>query len=594
MTMKTVILFLLLVLNAGLSFGQSALFSPVEERVVPLGAAQRQVVDKAKLSPYYKNVQLVQTGKLADVQKNGRLSLVIPGQLEAIDVTASRVEAKSSDEFTWYGKTNDGGSVVLIGEKGKLYGHISIYKTAYRLEALGGDLSLMAEIDKSSVEGNQCPSPATITNPAGSRKGARLEACADQIRVLVLSTQRARQDDSNISQTINTAINQFNSALVNSQITDAARLTLAGYVPIEFTETGDISRDVNTLAGHIDVQQFRNDFIADIVVLLTNRSYRSVTGAVKAIDASQSDAYAICVVGAAANEYVFAHEVGHLFGGGHEDDFRNPQPYAHGKRFDVNRWPFVYRYSTLMHTDGTDYLRILNFSNPNVAYQGATTGDATVANVARRIAERASTVASFRTSPTVLTARIAGPYVVGTGESGSWEAVYSCAPGPYSFEWATSTDGFNYSFSSSSEILTTGQLYQTTYLRLIVTSGDGQRTTVFFTVAIDDGGSRARLAAPSVSIESMEGLTNIYPNPAAHSAHVDFTLGEPCSVRLELLDNNGRLLRVLADGSRQLGSHTVTVDLVGLPTGSYICKLSAGGATQSQRLVVIPKILSHD
>jgi hypothetical protein len=248
--------------------------------------------------------------------------------------------------------------------------------------------------------------------------------------------------------------------------------------------------------------------MADIVVLLGYNDYNA-RGAVLDVDSSPENAYAICQVGSSADKYTFAHEIGHIFGGGHEDDFTNVVSYAHGKQFDVNNWPFVYRYSTLMHTwpNNANYLRILNFSNPSVSVDGVSTGDAN-ADVARRIRERAGAVSSFRAGPEVLTASVDGPSLVRPSQLNSWETVYGCGQGPYSFEWTSSNDGFNYGgVISNSEIFSTNIYDNPTYLRVKVTSSDGQQAFGFKTVYIRE--DAPRLAAISLEDNTKSGITQI-------------------------------------------------------------------------------------
>ena len=58
-------------------------------------------------------------------------------------------------------------------------------------------------------------------------------------------------------------------------------------------------------------------------------------------------------------------------------------------------------------------------------------------------------------------------------------------------------------------------------------------------------------------------------------------------VRLSVFDLLGREIAVLVDGVKNAGSHTVTWDAAGLPTGVYFYRLRAGEFSESKRLALI-------
>lgn len=171
----------------------------------------------------------------------------------------------------------------------------------------------------------------------------------------------------------------------------------------------------------------------------------------------------------------------------------------------------------------------------------------------------------------------------------TWQSVYSCRQGPYSFEWSESPDGFNYNPLSTSENLTSSLQYATTYLRLRVTSGDGQQAFGFWTVYMDGGGSGSRMAYSDNPFESVPGTLKSYPNPADQEASFEFVLGEACDIKLELLDQTGKVLKQLAQGPYQAGTHVKTMKTAGLVNGFYLCRLSAGGKSLTNKVVVARK-----
>jgi peptidyl-Asp metalloendopeptidase len=593
--MKMVYALLFVLLTTANSYGQQALFKPVtEEEVRATGLITAQRLNALNTVRVYKSVQYIRVGDIKNSQKKGKLTLMVPNALEPVEAKAIRVEATDASHFKWFGETDSGQSVLLISQGDTVFGHIALPNRRYNIVGLGKKLSALAEIDPTALAVADCSLPESerTTQPKETpqRSAGRLgpQACINPIRILLLSTQAARVADPNIGQTARTAVDLFNSAVYGSQIGNLAVLEYAGYVPIEFGESPDIGADINKLATQRpDVEQLRVNARADLVFLLTNNNYTTARGRVQQTEASRGNAYALGMVGSAANDYTLAHEVGHLFGGGHEND-NSVSSYAHGKRFDVHNWPSVRRYSTLMHTwpSGANYSRVTRFSNPNVTFEGVSTGDEATANVTRKINERMATVADFEPSPNMLSAYISGRTAINYGEVATWEAVYSCGSGPYSFQWAQSYDGFDYSPLGTGGETYTGTLqYSTTYLRVIVTSSDGQVAQNYITISVYGGGSGSRVAAQ----EPASGLEVIYPNPTDEQAQVQYSLGAACGVRFELINGLGQTVQTFAAGTQPAGHYTQTVSTTALKEGKYVLRLLAADVVQSKSLLILRK-----
>lgn len=77
------------------------------------------------------------------------------------------------------------------------------------------------------------------------------------------------------------------------------------------------------------------------------------------------------------------------------------------------------------------------------------------------------------------------------------------------------------------------------------------------------------------------------PNPFSASTTINYTLGQEGSAILTLFDAKGTPLRVLEDGYRKRGAHSVTVDLSDLPSGIYFYRLTAQGRAQTRMLTVV-------
>ena len=81
-------------------------------------------------------------------------------------------------------------------------------------------------------------------------------------------------------------------------------------------------------------------------------------------------------------------------------------------------------------------------------------------------------------------------------------------------------------------------------------------------------------------------LTN-YPNPFNPSTTISFELPAGAEVRLKLFNVLGQEVRVLLDSYLPSGVHTIRLDGTGLASGIYLCRLQAGAAVVSSRMLLL-------
>jgi hypothetical protein len=82
------------------------------------------------------------------------------------------------------------------------------------------------------------------------------------------------------------------------------------------------------------------------------------------------------------------------------------------------------------------------------------------------------------------------------------------------------------------------------------------------------------------------GLDQNYPNPFNPTTTIGFTVGSS-PVRLAVYDLLGREVALLVDGEKSPGSHAVTWNAAGFPSGVYFCRLTSGTSSQSKRIVLM-------
>lgn len=243
------------------------------------------------------------------------------------------------------------------------------------------------------------------------------------------------------------------------------------------------------------------------------------------------------------------------------------------------------------------YDRKLRFSNPNVSVSGSPTGT-TLRNVARRIDEYAPTIAGFK--PERLTASISGPTNIQPLVQNTWEANVSCGSG-YTYQWAESNDGINYINISGATNITFSQLNYpgasfARYKRVRVTSTDGQNTNAFIFVtlngvsatipSIED--SKPIIDFLSTNLMSEVGKNEIqtFPNPVSTVNKINLKIINEGKVRLDLIDNDGKLVENLIDSELKKGNYDQQFDTSKLKEGIYYLKLSSLNEVQTIRLIL--------
>jgi hypothetical protein len=89
------------------------------------------------------------------------------------------------------------------------------------------------------------------------------------------------------------------------------------------------------------------------------------------------------------------------------------------------------------------------------------------------------------------------------------------------------------------------------------------------------------------ALTSTFALTEAYPNPFNPSTNIRFSLREASLVTLGVYDMTGRLIRTLANGSFDAGSHNVTFRADNLPSGTYLYRLQTAAGSVTGSIVLL-------
>jgi hypothetical protein len=103
----------------------------------------------------------------------------------------------------------------------------------------------------------------------------------------------------------------------------------------------------------------------------------------------------------------------------------------------------------------------------------------------------------------------------------------------------------------------------------------------------------ARFANPSITTSNSNnskvydyGLAQNYPNPFNKATTLQFTVPKAEKVNLILFDISGRAVKVLVNGSRDAGTHTVNFNAGSLAKGIYYYRMQAGVFTAVKKLTI--------
>ena len=83
------------------------------------------------------------------------------------------------------------------------------------------------------------------------------------------------------------------------------------------------------------------------------------------------------------------------------------------------------------------------------------------------------------------------------------------------------------------------------------------------------------------------GLVGNYPNPFNPVTTISFHLAESAPVKLTVCTMTGQTVATLVDETREAGSHRVSWNAAGQPSGVYLCRFQAGAVQQTQRLLLV-------
>ena len=321
-----------------------------------------------------------------------------------------RREVRSTKKITWSGHIEGvpRSHVTLVVENGVMVGNVRVADSYFQVRYVGADMHVIQQIDESRFppDGEPIPVylPAQGTIPDFGIAAADDGSTFDVMVVYTPAARAAAGGTTAINALINLAVAETNTAYAKSGI--FPRLRLIHTEEVAYTESGNFSTDLNRITNPSDgfmdnVHPLRNAHGADLVSLIVEGTSLCGIAWLMTTQSNEFEALAFSVVAriCATGNYSFGHELGHNMGLQHDRAAAPANgvfPFSHGY-VDI---PHNFRDIMGTQTSCITCVRIQNFSNPNVTFNGFPTGVSQAlpqsADAAASLNATAFTVANWR------------------------------------------------------------------------------------------------------------------------------------------------------------------------------------------------------
>jgi hypothetical protein len=292
----------------------------------------------------------------------------------------------------WRGRLQgETGSDVTLAISGTvMVGTILSNQRLYKIEAAGGNLHRLIEIDEKAlppddhplVVADDDPTAAPPTGGTSQQSDTTAAAAGDSIvDLLVVYTSTAKTKEGGqaaMEALITLGVDSANQAYSNSQI--AMQLRLVRMAEVAYTESGNMNTDLTRLQNTTDrildqVHQLRDQHKADLVALIVDNGGNSC-GIAYVMANGPSASFASYAFSVTARDCIanntLAHELGHNMGDAHDraTGGTGVYPYSYGYRDEVGKFRTIMAYAC----PTVSCPRVKYFSNPRLLYNGRPLG----------------------------------------------------------------------------------------------------------------------------------------------------------------------------------------------------------------------------
>jgi hypothetical protein len=167
--------------------------------------------------------------------------------------------------------------------------------------------------------------------------------------------------------------------------------------PTSYSDSTNFTKDANffltdDVAEGRELRGLRNQYHADIMVVLTGNSGYDTCGYTPMFEANEANALAVIREVCATGYYQFAHEIGHIFGADHNIEEASGLGVDHAHGYCGTEWRSIMSY----HCSTGGGRRLPLWSNPDETFNGEVMGVAGVSNNVKVLNDRALEVSNFR------------------------------------------------------------------------------------------------------------------------------------------------------------------------------------------------------
>jgi hypothetical protein len=527
-----------------------------------------------------KNLVLVRVSNPEGLREAMNIELPINSRLERFE--RSRISEDNELGVSWSGRSSGAvRELYLFYHEGYLHGMIHLDSVVINIEPVNREYVVFTVLDQSLFDPCPVDEDESIEESSPNKeydhndKGGSIQSFFDissftpVIDVMVVYTPQSAAESGNIQSLIAASIQSTNETLQNSNIN--ATVNLVHSAQVSHNDSGNIYDDLDWLQSSSAVSSLRNQYGADIVKLLV-ASAPGFCGLAAGIEVNVDAAFAVTRNDCSVGNYTFAHEIGHLVGGRHDNDpASSPRPYAHGYRYEPAYWRTV---MAVRHYSGDPVNRIPYWSNPNKWYGGVRMGTTSWNNNARVWFERAPIVAGFKTPSVAVT--ISGPGPVYTSGNYTWIASASGGTGSYTYTWYRRIEHhtLDCKYETNWSQVDTGPSYSSYVyngeydfvVRVNVQSGNQNASAQRKVYPMNNGNIVCPTSGDELLALEMEAFAlptefaihENYPNPFNPSTTIRYEIPEVSRVSLVVYDIMGREVQRLVDGVIEPGYYTAT------------------------------------
>ncbi len=576
---------------------------------------------------YSYDTRIITLADVRTIQYQGTLQFRLPDNpSQVLTAKVAPVASEPDVAFEWTGNIISGGHgyVMFTIEGNDKSGIISVDGNLYEIVPLSGNYQALIKRKTPKHETCGLGVPANITTDPDPDPPVQEctptdndEDCQAVVEILIVVEPEAAADIIASSGSLNTFLhssdNIINLAFANSDIpnkTVHTQWVLDEQIDFLLNNLDD---DMLNIAEYFIGEQYREQYGADIVVLLTTDRYTPSYGRVLAIGPDSDAAFGIVEYPAFYSGMVFGHEIGHLFGARHEWGADPTEVCAHGRFYSETFPPvlpgqpytgFAWRTIVTSITDDAELFADINnvlyplanlgpipyYSNPDVYYGAGSTGR-TDMNNAEQIRNSGCEIANFNPSSTIRM----GMYSTSGCDRTTIKAKVITPTGnlgqpPYAYTWHWSLNGIfdqptltaNYlGVTSNSQIEIIPPDCKFFYIRCQVSALDGTTVTQILPVDLTD------LACPCVEFVSNAGEAKnaangsfaLSPNPSGGNIILSGSLSNGSPVEYTITNVSGQvMLRGITTQGQNIPTET-------FESGVYFLNITTENTTQSLKFI---------